>query len=191
MIYSIAGILRAKHQNFIVIDVHDVGYKVFFPKTLLGQLPATGQLVTVYCHQHVREDALDLYGFLTDQQLAFFESLISVSGVGPKSAVNIMAVADIGQLVAAINEGRVDLLTQAGGIGRKTAERVVLDLKGKLTFADTSATLGTMESNMDLEETLVSLGYSKAQAKATIAKIDPKIKDFNERLKAALKENKK
>lgn len=190
MIYSITGLLRSKNQNFIVVEAQGVGYKIYFPKALLEQLPPLGQTVLVFCHTHVREDAFDLYGFLTDQQLSLFESLISVSGVGPKSALSIMAVADIHELIAAINEGRVDLLTKAAGVGKKVAERVTLELKGKLSFADSTVTLGAMQSNLDLEETLVSLGFSKAQARSTISKIPPDIKDFNERLKAALKDKK-
>jgi Holliday junction DNA helicase RuvA len=191
MIYSITGVLKAKQQGWAVIEAGGVGYKLYCPLFVLSSLPAAGETVTLLTHHHVREDSQDLYGFRADQELSLFESLISISGVGPKSAMGIMSVAGINDIIAAINEGRVDLLTKAAGVGRKTAERVVLELKGKLTFGDTSAAIGKMESDVDLEETLVSLGYSKAQAKASIAKIDPGIKDFNERLKAALKDSKK
>lgn len=191
MIYSLSGILKAKKQGYAVIEAGGVGYKVYCPLFVLSGLPPTGEAVTLLTHHHVREDSADLYGFLNDQELSLFESLISISGVGPKSGMGIMGVAGVNELVAAINEGRVDLLTKASGVGKKTAERVVLELKGKLTFADTTATIGKMESDVDLEETLVSLGYTKAQARASIAKIDPTIKVFNERLKAALKEHKK
>ena len=190
MIYSLTGVLKTKQQGYAVVEVNGVGYKVYCPLFVLSGLPATGEVVTLLTHHHVREDSEDLYGFLADQELSLFESLISISGVGPKSGMGIMGVAGVTELVAAINEGRVDLLTKASGVGKKTAERAVLELKGKLTFADTSGTIGRMESDVDLEETLVSLGYSKAQAKAAIAKIDPTIKVFNERLKAALKERK-
>lgn len=187
MIYSITGILKVKQQGYAVIEAGGVGYKIYCPLAVLGSLPSSGEVVTLLTHHHVREDSEDLYGFLNDQELSLFESLLSISGVGPKSGMGIMSVAGVSELVAAINEGRVDLLTKASGVGRKTAERVVLELKGKLTFADTSATIGKMESDVDLEETLVSLGYSKAQARTAISKIDPSIKVFNERLKAALK----
>jgi len=191
VIYSVTGILKLKQQGYAVIEAAGVGYKVYCPLFVLSRLPATGEMVTLLTHHHMREDSQDLYGFLSDQELSLFESLISINGVGPKSGMGIMGVAGVTELVAAINEGRADLLTKASGVGRKTAERVILELKGKLTFADTSATIGQMESDVDLEETLVSLGYSKAQARAAIGKIDPSIKVFNERLKAALKDNKK
>jgi Holliday junction DNA helicase RuvA len=130
---------------------------------------------------------LDLYGFLTEKELLLFESLIGVSGVGPRSGLNIMAVASISQLIAAINEGRADLLSKAGGVGRKTAERITLELKGKLAFSDSEKSINMMESDIDLEETLVGLGFSRANARNAISKIGSEITDFNERLKIALK----
>lgn len=191
MFYSISGVLKRKQQGWVVIETAGIGYKLFCPLFVMAKLPEIGEVLTLVTHHHVREDADDLYGFLTDQELSLFESLISITGIGPKSAMGIMGVAPTSELIAAINEGRVDLLTKASGVGRKTAERVVLELKGKLTFADTSATIGKMESDSELEETLLGLGYNKAQAKAAIAKLDPKLKDFQERLKAVLKEYKK
>ncbi len=191
MIYSLTGVISLKSKGFVVIETGGVGYKVTCPLSVLSRLPAIGGEVKLLTHHHVREDADDLYGFLTDTELSLFESLISISGVGPKSAMGIMGVAATSDLIAAINEGRVDLLTKASGVGKKTAERVVLELKGKLTFADTTATLNKMEGDLELEETLIGLGYSRAQAKAAIDKLDPKIKALNERLKAVLREYKK
>lgn len=191
MIYSLSGVLKQKSHGYVVIEAAGVGYKVTCPVFVLSLLPEIGESATLLTHHHVREDANDLYGFLTDEELSLFESLISVSGIGPKSAMGIMGVAPISELVAAINEGRVDLLTKASGVGKKTAERAILELKGKLTFADTSGTIRKMEGDSELEEMLVGLGYNKAQAKAAIAKIDPKIIGLQERLKAVLKEYKK
>ena len=191
MIYSLSGMLKLKQAGFAVVEIGGIGYKVFAPLSVLAGLPVTGELVSLLIHHHIREDANTLYGFSTDQELMLFESLISISGIGPKSAMGVMGVASTAEIVAAINEGRTDLLSKASGVGKKTAERVVLELKGKLTFADTSATIGGMEKDMELEETLVGLGYSKAQAKAAISKLDPAIRDFNDRLKAVLKEYKK
>lgn len=191
MVYSIAGTLTLKQQGFVVLEVAGIGYKIQCPLFVLSQLPPVGEAARLVVHHHIREDANDLYGFLSDAELSLFESLLGVSGIGPKSAMGILGVAPLPELVAAINEGRVDLLTKASGVGKKTAERAVLDLKGKLTFADTSAIITKMEKDGELEETLVSLGYSKAQARAAIAKLDPGITDFHEKLKAVLKEYKK
>lgn len=191
MIYSLTGSVSKKQGGAVVVEVSGVGYFVTAPLSVLASLPAVGEQVKLLIHHHVREDANDLYGFLTDQELSLFQSLISISGVGPKSAMGIMGVAPAADLVAAINEGRVDLLTKASGVGKKTAERVVLELKGKLTFMETSTAIHKMEGDLELEETLIGLGYSKAQAKAAIGKLDPVLKDFSERLKAVLKEYKK
>lgn len=191
MIQSIEGVLREKQKGYAVVVAGGVGYKVYAPLSVLSRLPTLGEQVFFHTHHHVREDANDLYGFLADEELSLFESLISISGVGPKSALGIMGIASTKDLVAAINEGRTDLLTKASGVGKKTAERVVLELKGKLTFMETSSAISGMEKDLELEETLVSLGYSKQQARTAIDKIDPAITDFNERLKAVLKEYKK
>jgi Holliday junction DNA helicase RuvA len=191
MIYSLSGVISLKGKGFAVVEAAGVGYKVTCPLSVLSRLPQVGGEVKLLTHHHVREDASDLYGFLTDAELSLFESLISISGVGPKSAMGIMGVAQTADLIAAINEGRVDLLTKASGVGKKTAERVVLELKGKLTFTDNAGKISAMEGDLELEETLIGLGYSRAQAKAAIGKLDPKIKEFNERLKAVLREYKK
>jgi Holliday junction DNA helicase RuvA len=191
MIYSLDGILRKKQDTWAVIEVSGIGYKVTLPLFVISKLPQVGERVSVLTHHHIREDASDLYGFTSDKELSLFESLISVSGIGPKSAMGIMGVAPIDELVAALNEGRVDLLTKASGVGKKTAERAVLELKGKLTFSDNSGTIARMEGSAELEETLVGLGYSKAQAKNAIDKLDPAIVGFQEKLRAVLKEYKK
>jgi Holliday junction DNA helicase RuvA len=187
MIYSLSGKLLHKKQHFIVVEVGGVGFRVTVPETVSQELPPVGGAVSLFTHMHVREDALDLYGFKTERELSLFTSLISISGIGPKSGINIMNVAQVDQLVAAINEGRTELLVKASGIGKKTAERVILELKGKLDFGGSSKTISLMEGDIDLEETLVGLGFTKQQAKATVSRIDPAIKGFNERLKEALK----
>jgi holliday junction DNA helicase RuvA len=191
MFYSVRGVLQRKQDSWAVIEAGGLGYKVFVPLFVMSRLPEIGQEVTLFTHHHVREDADDLYGFLRDDELSLFQSLISITGIGPKSAMGIMGVAPVSELVAAINEGRLDLLSKASGVGKKTAERVILELKGKLTFADTSGTISKMEKDSELEETLLGLGYNKAQAKAAIAKLDPALVNFQDKLKAVLKEYKK
>ncbi len=189
MIYSIAGTVALKKENFAVVEAGGIGYKIFISKITHAALPPKGETAKMFCHQHVREDQLDLYGFLSEEELELFLRLISVSGIGPKSGLAIMGVAGVGQLVAAINEGKMDLLTKVSGVGKKTAERVVLELKGKLVFMGDAGpqTLSLMESDLELEETLCALGFSKAQARAAIAKINPEVKGFKERLKEALR----
>jgi Holliday junction DNA helicase RuvA len=191
MIYRLAGELVSKKENFIIIDVNRVNYKVFVSPKTHKDLPDTGEELQIYTYLNVKEDALDLYGFLTESELGFFEKLISISGVGPRSALGVMAVAPVNQLIATINEGKPDLLTRASGIGKKTAERVVLELRDKIAALGTEEVVKGMESDIELEEALVSLDYSKAQAKKIISQLDPKLTRLEDRLQAALKSVKK
>jgi Holliday junction DNA helicase RuvA len=163
-----------------------LGLKIAVPARVAEHLPAAGEQCALFTHLHVREDALDLYGFETEEGLRLFEMLISVSGVGPKSALSVLDVAELSAISAAIKEGRPDLLTHASGIGRKTAERIVIDLKTKVHASESAELVGHMESNADLEETLANLGYPRAQAKAALEKVDTSHTTLESRLRAAL-----
>lgn len=187
MLYSISGELAAKGDHFAVVEAAGLGLKIFTNGRTLAKLPALGGAVKFFTHLHVREDALELYGFLTQEELGFFELLISVSGVGPKSALSILEIDKLEKLTSAIKEGRPDLLTRASGIGRKTAERIILELKSKVQAKESEIVVGKMEVDADLVETLVDLGYRRDQAKAALAKVDEKIVNLEERLKATLK----
>lgn len=187
MIYSLSGKLNAKKNGFIIIEVGGVGFKVVVSKNTAESLPQPGSLVKLFSHLYVREDGLELYGFTSEEELSFFEKLISISGIGPKSALNILSIAKLDQLTAAINEGKVDLLTKASGVGKKTAERVVLELRGKLQAISSEKIVKQMESDLDIEEALVGLGYTRQQVKNAISKIDPEIKNLEDRIKEALK----
>lgn len=187
MLYSIFGVVSMKKEGFAVVEANNIGYKIFFPVRVMEALPAIHEEIRVFCHMQVREDAHELYGFLRESELAFFEKLLTVNGVGPKSALAIMALASSDELAAAINEGKPDMLTRASGVGRKTAERVVLELRGKLPIIHSEDTVRRMESDMDIEEALMGLGYSRGQAKKVIADLDPGIQGVEARLRAALK----
>ena len=191
MIYSLSGKLAAKKEGFVVIDVNGIGHKVFVSPKTYQELPTIGQSLMVYSYLNVKEDALDLYGFLSENDLNFFSRLLTVSGVGPKSGLAVMAITSTNQLMAAVNEGDAELLTKASGIGRKTAERIILELKGKLLVLQSAETVKRMESDLDLEEALVGLGYTRQQAKKAIGQIDMNVKGLEQRLKAALKVLKK
>jgi len=128
MIYSVRGRVSDKKDQFAVVALAGIGLKVFCPPRALAGL-RTGEEAEFFCHLHVREDILDLYGFPLEDELRLFEQLISVSGVGPRSALAIMEVSDLDGLTSAIQAGRPDLLTRAAGVGRKTAERIVLELR--------------------------------------------------------------
>jgi Holliday junction DNA helicase RuvA len=187
MIYSVSGKLTLKDGHLAVVDAHGFGIKLFASKQTIEALPPMGTDVKFFTHLYVREDALDLYGFSSAEELTFFEMLISVSGVGPKSALSILDIAPLGELSAAIKEGRPDLLTRASGIGRKTAERVIVELKTKVQSTKSGLVIEKMGIDADLIEALTSLGYRREEARAALAKVDMKISGTEERLKAALK----
>lgn len=186
MIYSITGTVSKKTPHYVVVENHGVGYKVFVSPVVCDKIPVR-EPVTLYCHQHIREDALDLYGFLEERSLELYEELLEINGVGPKSGLAIMDVDTLDHLIAGINEGRVDLLSRASGVGKKTAERIVLELKGKLAAVNTAGTISKMERDVELEETLVGLGYGRADARTAIEALDPKIEGFQDRLREVLK----
>ena len=186
MIYSLVGRVKKVFNTFVAFDIHGVGFKVFMSEKDLKSLSGDAEL-EIFTHLHVKEDALDLYGFLSPKELSFFELLISVSGVGPRSALSILDVAEIGKLTAAIVENRPDLLTQASGIGRKTAERVIIELRGKVATLQSEEIVKSMESDGDLVEILSSLGYRKESARSALSKISVDVKGLEARLKEALK----
>ncbi|MGC9598925.1 MAG: Holliday junction branch migration protein RuvA [Minisyncoccia bacterium] len=186
MLYSVAGKLTLKSDHFAVVTAAGLGIKLFASKQTLKALPAVGADVKFFTHLYVREDTLDLYGFLSAEEMNFFEMLISVSGIGPKSALSILDIAPLGELSAAIKEGRPDLLTRASGVGRKTAERVIVELRGKVESARSGLVVEKMEGDADIVEALTSLGYRREEARAALGKVDPKVRGMEERLRAAL-----
>ncbi len=141
----------------------------------------------LFTHFQVREDGMDLYGFTSEEERGYFELLISVSGVGPKSALSILDVASMGELAAAIKEGRPDLLTRASGIGTKIAERIIIDLRGKVQSLSSGAMVEKMEADADLVEALSNLGYRREEARAALNKVGSEVVGVEDRLKAALK----
>lgn len=195
MIHFLTGKLADKKASFAVIEVGSIGFKVYMPPNALQSLPQLGAEIKVHTVLYAREEgAFELYGFREQAERALFEKLTSISGVGPKTALGVLGVAKIEQLAAAINEGKSSLLTKVSGIGKKIAERIVLELKGKLDITDKRSAaqeLGLMESDLELEETLISLGYTKPQAKSAIANIPASVSQFKDRLKEALKNLKK
>ncbi|MBI2623134.1 MAG: Holliday junction branch migration protein RuvA [Candidatus Liptonbacteria bacterium] len=187
MLHTLEGTLTLKADRFAVVDVGGVGFKVNLHGHALGKLPRAGTRVKFFTNLHVREDALELYGFLAEEELALFELLISVSGVGPKSALAVLDVAERKEVEAAIKENRPDLLTRASGVGRKTAERIILELKGKVSARGAGATVGKMETDADLIEALTGMGYGREEARDALAKGGAAEKDLSARLKETLR----
>lgn len=186
MIYSIEGKLALKDDHFAVVTTGGLGLKLFASRLTLEGLPAIGTEVKFFCHLHVREDALDLFGFTSEGELTFFEMLISVSGVGPRSALAILDTGPLEELSAVIKENRPDLLTRAPGIGRKTAERVIIELRNKVQSSKSGAMVDKMQTDTDLIEALTSLGYRREEARTALAKVAKEVVGTEDRLRAAL-----
>jgi Holliday junction DNA helicase RuvA len=187
MLHYLIGKLIQKRENYFILEMGGVGLRIFCSVNTLKKLPAIGGEVKVFTHMNIKEDAWDIYGFSDQNELDFFTKLISVNGVGPKTALNILNVDTPERLMAAINEGRVDLLTKASGIGKKTSERVVVELRGKFATIGSEGLTGLMESDSDIVDVLCNLGYTKEQSRQAISKVDTKIKSIEDRIKAALK----
>ena len=186
MIYSLSGRVAEKNGQFAVIEVGGIGFKVFSTQGNLTALPLSED-VHIFCHYYLREDSASLYGFLAAEELRIFEMLIAISGIGPKSALGILNVASPDKLLAAIKEGRVELLTKVSGVGRKTAERVILELRGKIESPQGEELVRAMESDADIEDALVNLGYGRPQIREAVKKIDPRFVKLEDRLRATLK----
>lgn len=184
MIASLRGQVVEKGAAYIILDVGGVGYKVFVIKRIVEEA-TTGQELQILTHQHVREDILDLYGFETIDELELFAMLLSISGVGPRSAISVLDVATIDDLKAAISADNPALLKQVAGIGPKLAERITLELKNKL--AGSVGTVKRLEKDIDVVEGLLGLGYSRSQATEAVKDIPNEITDSSERMKVALK----
>lgn len=176
MYHSLTGRLIEKSATGVVLDVSGVGYQVQIPVSTFSGLPELGQTVRLLTHFVVREDAHVLYGFLSEEERLLFRLLISVSGIGPKSAATVLSGVAIPDLKRAIAEGNVPVLTEIPGIGRKTAERIIVELREKLILEDKkpAPTLARMRESEDTVEdslrALVELGYRKQNAQEAIQK---------------------
>ncbi len=187
MISFLKGKIINKRSNFVILEVGGVGYKVFVNEKLISELDGE---VGIYIHQHVREDALDLYGFDSLEELEFFELLLSISGIGPKSALGVFVIAEIDLVKNSIANGDHSLLVKVSGIGKKTAERVVLELRdkvGALEITDNNGVSRVGGSASDEIDGLMALGYSMQQAREALQGVDLDIKDSGERIRQALK----
>jgi Holliday junction DNA helicase RuvA len=176
MIGQLRGQLVSKKPNVILLDVQGVGYEVFIPLTSFFELPGEGSEVALKIHTHVREDALTLFGFHTQREKDFFLKLISISGIGPKLAVGILSGARVEELAQAIAESNLARLTAIPGVGRKTAERLVLELKSQIgPFLMAEQVEAARQDNKpnvleeDILSALVNLGYPRPTAEKALS----------------------
>ncbi len=185
VIYSLFGKAVLVRDNSLVVDVGGIGFQVFCLKNFLVSVKI-GDLITIFCYLYIKEGGIELYGFSSDKELEFFKLLISISGVGPKSARSVMEASHLEDVLVAIKEGRGDLLVKAGGIGEKLAQRIILELRNKIGTISSGDMISKIESNNDLIEVLVDLGYKRNEVRNIVSKLDSK-DTLENKLKMALK----
>jgi Holliday junction DNA helicase RuvA len=188
MIVALEGTLERRGIDSAVVKIGPLSLQVYIPGSTLSQLGAVGDNVHLHTHLYVREDNIAIYGFSSTEELALFQNLISVSGIGPKAALAFLSTFSVEQLASAIISGNVDLLTQVPGIGKKIAGRVVLELKGKLEKGWEGAIIPALtREDADVVAALISLGYSLREATQAVANL-PASQDMNleEKVKLAL-----
>jgi len=187
MISFLSGTVKQKSEKSVTILVAGVGYEIFLSQLTLEKIKI-GEAREFYTHLHVREDLMELYGFNSAEEKGFFELLISVSGIGPKSAMAVLAVAKLSEIQKAILRGDPSLLRKVSGIGQKIAERVVVELKNKIESMPISGEkIDLSYGSNGAFEALQGLGYSSEEVRSALRTVPPEIEDENEIIKLALK----
>ena len=188
MIHYLSGKIISRGENFAIIENNGIGFKIFLTSDAIRKLPDNNSPVKLFCYLYIREETgLELYGFLKEEDLNFFGLLNSISGIGPKTALNILAIDRLENIMAAIIENRPDLLTRASGIGQKTAERVILELKSKIKLKTAKTLTQKLDLDTEVEEALVGLGYSRRQVRESLNNIPADIKKIEDRIREALR----
>lgn len=193
MFAYIKGSLEEKTNNFVVIDVSGIGYQIFMSESAIQKIGELGEIVKVYTHYHVREDNISLYGFLSNEELKMFELLLQVSGIGAKSAITMLSNITPSNFVLAVITNDISKLTKIPGIGAKTAQRIILELKDKLktesAISKTEETRTVIEKSEVLDEAIAALqilGYNKKEIEKAFEKIDKTNLSVEELIKKGL-----
>jgi Holliday junction DNA helicase RuvA len=189
MIAGLRGKLESVNSDSAIVNVGGIAFQVYMPTTTLSALGAIGREVRLHTHLHLREDNVSLYGFASAEELKLFEILLDVSGIGPKLALAMLSAMSVERMVTAIATGSIDLLTMVPGIGKKTANRIVLELKDKIGAGWITAPAAQFaEENADVVAALVSLGYSVSEANRAVATLpSPSDLTIEEKVKQALR----
>jgi len=186
MIAKIEGIIVHVSEKFLIVDVSGVGYKLYITTDTLAS-SLLGDHASFWVHTAVRENSIDLYGFKNINEMSFFELLLDVSGIGPRSALSILAVAPIDTLKRAIATGDTSYLNKVSGIGKKTAEKIIIELRDKLqAYKNENDTPGALRDESDIIEALKSLGYSQNEARDALKQVLSTTIGMNARIKEAL-----
>ena len=181
MINRILGIIVEKNPSVVIVDVGGVGYEIGIPVSTFSKLPQIGEKVLLYTHLYIREDAHQLFGFLEEMERSLFGKIIKVSGIGPKVGLAILSTISPTSLVSYIERRNTENLCQIPGIGKKTAERMILELNGKI-----EAVSENTNNNEELVQALLALGYSEKEVRSTVSTIEYKL-TIQEKIKKALK----
>jgi Holliday junction DNA helicase RuvA len=189
MIATLEGILEYRGNDSVIINIGGIGFRVYVSSSTSSQLGAVKGRVSLYTHLHVRDDGISLYGFGSSDELTLFRSLISVTGIGARLALTILSALNPEQLVMAITSGDIDLLSQAPGVGKKMASRLVVELRGKLEKEWKEVALPLAPENADVIAALTGLGYSVAEATKAISRLaDSRGLGLEEKIRMALQQ---
>ena len=186
MISYISGNLEEKSEKYLVLDVSGIGYKIFASQETLKKVGESGEKVKIFCHLYVREDKIELYGAYSEEEIQFFEMFLGVAGIGPKAALNILSLGSIAEIQKAIKDYDINFLKKAGGLGEKRAEKLILELKGKLDFPE-SKNIEEKIDNKDITRALINLGYSKIEIAEAIKKMSGEATTLEDQTKEILK----
>ena len=185
MIGHLEGSVHSIHSGYAILAAGGVGYKVFITRETLAALKKESR-AALWTHLAVRESILDLYGFSSEEALHLFEMLLTVSGIGPKSALAILDIASVETLRSAIAAGKAEYLTKVSGIGKKTAEKIVLELRDKVGVGDAAST-ASMRGDEEALEAMRALGYSQTEAREALRKVPSSFEKSSDRLREALR----
>jgi Holliday junction DNA helicase RuvA len=184
MIARIKGLVSEKEERSIILDVHNIGYRVFVTSTTLDSIKV-GSEIDFFVHHAIREDSQSLYGFITKDDLALFELLISISGIGPKTALGVLSVSSAQNIRRAVSTGDTSHLTKVSGIGSKLANKIILELKGKFDAEEESNI--SLRDEVDALEALKALGFGHKEARDALKEVSTDTTNTGERVKKALK----
>lgn len=187
MLHSVRGIISEKDHTHVIIEVGGFGLRVSVNETTFRKLPQLGSEAKLFCAMRIRDELVELYGFPDEPSLTLFELLNTVPGVGPRSALSVLDIDSPENVTAGILERRADILTRASGIGKKTAERIVLELHTKIKMEGAHALIDAIDADTEIEEVLLGLGYEKKDARAAAHGVPREHHSFEDRLKAALR----
>jgi Holliday junction DNA helicase RuvA len=187
VIATLQGTVTAKGEDFMIVETGGIGFRVHVPTSLSAQWGTLGRQVELFTHLHLRENLVSLYGFETQEALGFFELLLGVSGIGPKVALAILSAGRVDALRTAIASGDTDYLILMPGIGKKTAQRIILDLRGKIEEEELVPALPLSPVDEDVIAALTSMGYSHSEAREALASLPEEEIPLEERLVQAIR----